>query len=132
MRGGFVGGCMKPLSVALLQKDTRVVRLLSAQLCRHFHAIHVARSAAELRELIPRFRPDVVVMDMESASLNDIEQLHQEFAGLCIVCTHRIADETMWTAAMDAGAADICSANDSHAIVTAAMTNTARTRSAAA
>jgi DNA-binding NtrC family response regulator len=124
---------MNSLSVALLQKDSGVARLVSGQLCHHFHAIRVAQSAAELRELIPRFRPDVVVADIETASLGEIQQLHQEFAGLCIVCTHRIADDEMWTAAMDAGAADICSATDTHGILTAAVRNTSPlTRSAAA
>lgn len=92
----------------------------------------MVRSASELRDLIPRFRPDVVVVDIETASLSEIEQLHREFTSVCIVCTHRIADEEMWTAAMDAGAADICSATDSQAILTAAMRSTSLVRSAAA
>ena len=124
---------MNSLSVALLQKDSRVARLISGQLCQHFQTIRVAQSAAELRELIPRFRPDVIVADMETASLMEIEQLHQEFASLCIVCTHRIADEEMWTAAMDAGATDICSATDSRGILAAAVRNASSLiRSAAA
>jgi DNA-binding NtrC family response regulator len=123
---------MKSLSVALLQKDSRIARLLSGQLHHHFHAIHVVRSVAELRELIPRFRPEVVVLDMETATLIEVQQLHREFASLCIVCTHRIADEEMWTAAMDAGATDICAATDTRGILTAAVRSTALTRSAAA
>lgn len=124
---------MKSLSVALLQKDSRVARLISGQLCHHFKTIRVTQSAAELRKLIPHFRPDVVIADIETASLTEIQQLHQEFASLCIVCTHRIADEEMWTAAMDAGAVDICSATDTHGILTAAERNIASlTRSAAA
>lgn len=123
---------MKTLSVALLQKDSRVARLVSGQLCRHFQSIRAVHSVSELRELVPHFRPDVVVVDMESASLNEIQQLHREFAQLCIVCTHRIADEEMWTAALDAGAADICSAGDANGILTAALRNTSLARSAAA
>lgn len=124
---------MNSLSVALLQKDSQVARLVSGQLCHHFQTVRVAQSAAELRELIPRFRPDLVIADMETASLSDIKQLHREFNGLCIVCTHRIADEEMWTAAMDAGAADICSATDTRGILTAAERNISDlTRSAAA
>jgi DNA-binding NarL/FixJ family response regulator len=124
---------MNSLSVALLQKDSRVARLVSAQLCHHFQVIRIAQSAAELRELIPRFRPDVVVADIETTSLPEIQQLHREFASLCIVCTHRIADEELWTAAMEAGAADVCSATDTKGILTAAVRNTSSlTRSAAA
>ena len=92
----------------------------------------MVRSTAELRDTILRFHPEVVIVDMETASLSEIEQLHRDFATMCIVCTHRIADEEMWTAAMDAGAADICSATDSQAILTAAMRITSLARSAAA
>ncbi len=123
---------MEPLSLALLQKDLRVARLLSGQLCHHFQAIHVVRSVAELRDAIVRFRPDVVVVDMEVASLADVEQLHKQFINICIVCTHRIADEEMWTAAMDAGADDICYTSDTRGIITAAVRNLALAQSAAA
>jgi len=123
---------MDSLSVALLQKDSGVAHFLSGQLCHHFHAVHVVRSASELRELILRFRPDVVIVDMETASLTEVEQMHRDFTSVCIVCTHRIADEEMWTAALDAGAADICSATDTHGILAAAMRNTSLARSAAA
>jgi DNA-binding response OmpR family regulator len=123
---------MELLNLVLLQKDPRVARFLSGQLCHHFHAIHVVRSVPELRDLILRFPPDVVVVDMEAASLGDVQRLHREFANLCIVCTHRIADEEMWTAALDAGAADICSATDTRGIITAAVRNSALAHSAAA
>ncbi len=123
---------MEPLSLALLQKDHRVARFLSGQLCHHFHAIHIVRSAAELSDCVIRFRPDVVVVDMEAATLADVEQLHREFSNLCIVCTHRIADEEMWTAAMEAGADDICFANDTRSIIIAATRSVPMAQSAAA
>jgi DNA-binding NarL/FixJ family response regulator len=123
---------MKSLSVALLQKDSRVARLLSAQLSHQFQSIQVVGSSSELRDLIPAFRPDVIIVDIEAASLGEIEQFHRDFASICIVCTHRIADEEMWTAAMDAGAADVCSATDARAILNAAIRNGALARSAAA
>jgi hypothetical protein len=34
--------------------------------------------------------------------------LHHEFPGLCIVGTHRLADDKLWAEAMSLGAADIC------------------------
>ncbi len=123
---------MEQLSLAMLQSDPRVARFLSGQLCHHFQTIHIARSVPELRDSILRFRPDVVVVDMEAANLGDVERLHREFSNLCIVCTHRIADEEMWTAAMEAGADDICSATDTRGIITAAMRNTTLARTAAA
>jgi len=123
---------MNHLSLILLQKDSRVARFLSRQLCNYFHSIHVARTTGELRDLITRFRSDVVVVDIECASLADVQLLHHDFANLCIVCTHRLADEQMWTAAMDAGADDICSALDTRAIVSAATRSAPISRSAAA
>ena len=123
---------MEPLSLALLQNDPRVARFLSGQLCHHFQAIHVVHSVPELRDAIVRFHPDVVVVDMETATLADVQRLHREFVSLCIVCTHRLADEEMWTAALDAGAVDICCATDTRGILTAAMRNTTLVQSAAA
>jgi DNA-binding NarL/FixJ family response regulator len=123
---------MEHLSLALLQKDACAARCLSRQLCSHFNSIHVARTAEELRDVIIRFRTDVVVVDIESASLAEVQKLHREFANVCIVCTHRLADEQMWTAALEAGADDICLAVDTRGIVVAATRNLAMSHSAAA
>lgn len=123
---------MKQLRLALLQGDPRTARRLSGQLGNHFHSIHVARSAEDLRDLVIRFGTDVVVVDIESASLALVHKLHREFANLCIVCTHRLADEEMWTAALEAGADDICSALDTRGIVTAATRTLFMSHSAAA
>lgn len=112
---------MKPLSLALLQGDAQTTRSLASSLCHHFTAIYSARSIEELRELIVKYRTEVVIVDMEVACLSEVERLHREFAGICIVCTHRLADEDMWTAAINAGAADICSSADTSSIVTAAL-----------
>lgn len=114
---------MKSLSVALLQNDPRTARLLAGSLCHHFQAIHVAHSINELRDIIIRFRTEVVVMDMERASMGDVQLLHRDFGDICIVCTHRLADEEMWAAALNAGASDICSSVDTHGILTAALRN---------
>jgi hypothetical protein len=34
--------------------------------------------------------------------------LHQEFPGLSIVCTHRLADDELWAEALSRGASDVC------------------------
>jgi DNA-binding NtrC family response regulator len=112
---------MKPLSLALLQGDARTARNLAASLCHHFTTIYTTRTIEELREVIVKYRTEVVIVDMEVACLSEVERLHRDFTGICIVCTHRLADEDMWTAAMNAGAADICSSTDTRSIVTAAL-----------
>lgn len=115
---------MKPLSVALLQSDAGTVRTLYSSLCHHFHAIHAANNIDELRQTIARHRTEVVIVDTEMVSLSEIERLRREFAGICVVCTHRLADDEMWTAALNAGAADMCCSVDTRSIVTSALRNT--------
>lgn len=124
---------MKPLSVVLLQRDARTIRALGISLCHHFHAIHAAHSLEELRETVVKRRSEVVIIDLEMVPLSEIERLRREFAGISIVCTHRLADEEMWTAALNAGATDICASVDTPSIVTAALRNSPNfARSAAA
>ncbi|HEY1263534.1 MAG TPA: hypothetical protein VGF06_08420 [Terriglobales bacterium] len=83
--------------------------------------MHAARSIEELRNLVVKYHPNVAVVDMELAQLPEVERLHHDFNGTSIVCTHRLADEEMWTAALSAGATDICSALDTRGIVDAAV-----------
>jgi DNA-binding response OmpR family regulator len=123
---------MKLLNLALLQTDARISKSLAAQLYKHFHSIHVAQTVEQLRELIVRHRADVAIVDIEVASLPEIQRLHRDFANTCIVCTHRLADEEMWTAAIDAGATDVCSALDTRGIVMAATRISTLAHSAAA
>jgi DNA-binding NarL/FixJ family response regulator len=111
----------KSLTVAILQSDSRTVRSLASSLCHHFHAIHAARSIEELRQMIVKHRPEVAILDVEIAPISEIERLHREFTSVCIVATHRLADEEMWTAALNAGASDICSSRDTPSIVSSAL-----------
>jgi hypothetical protein len=58
---------------------------------------------------------------MEAASLSEVAQLSREFPKARIVCTHRLADEEMWTAALSAGAVDVCPSSDMQGIVSAVL-----------
>jgi hypothetical protein len=69
---------------------------------------------------------------VEKNSLADVEFLGREFPAVHIICTHRCADEEMWAAAMNAGAADLCFAHDVEAIVQAAIAGVYKKRAAAA
>lgn len=108
---------MKPLTAVVAQIDSKNAEVLAANLHNHFRSVSVARSLEELRAAIPKHRADVVVVDLEMADLSEIEHLHQEFEGTSIVCTHRLADEEMWTSAISAGASDVCSNADIRGIV---------------
>jgi DNA-binding NarL/FixJ family response regulator len=119
-------------SVVLLQVDPVVAQSLTNSLLSSFRSVHAVRSMEELRGSILKHRAKVVILDMEMASLPEVERLSHEFPGLSVVCTHRLADEEMWTAALSAGASDICPTYDTHSILSAALRNTRRAHSAAA
>ena len=111
---------MQPLSIIVFQHDARLAQALASTLSLHYHAVYVATSVEELWVDIPRHRPDVVVLDIEASCLKEVERLHQEFPGVSIVCTHRVADEEMWAAALNAGASDMCPAFDTQGILMSA------------
>ena len=111
---------MKPLSVVVAQSNSKTGESLAKSLYNHFRAVNLVGGVDELRHAIPRHRADVAVVDLELASVKDVQQLNREFPGTTIVCTHRLADEKMWTAALSAGATDCCHDSDVRAIVLAA------------
>jgi DNA-binding NarL/FixJ family response regulator len=110
---------MKPLSIIVSQSDSKQAESLANSLCRHFRLVNVARDLAELRLAIPQHSVDVAVVDLELAGLDEVQRLRQEFSRVSIVCTHRLADDKMWTQALAAGAVDCCATSDVRAIVLA-------------
>ncbi|HLJ87821.1 MAG TPA: hypothetical protein VKZ53_13430 [Candidatus Angelobacter sp.] len=110
---------MRPLSVVIAQKDSNSSEVLIKSLWNHFRVVHAAHDLNELRSMIPQHRIDVAVVDLELADLAHIKQLKHEFAEIVIVCTHRLADESMWVEALAAGAADCCHSSDVRSIVLA-------------
>lgn len=111
---------MKPLSIVVFQKNHQTAESLANSLCTHFRLVNVAHDLAELRQAIPKHRADVAIVDLELAGLDDVEELCKDFAPVSIVCTHRLADEKMWSKALAAGASDCCASSDIRAIVLAA------------
>ncbi|HET7441879.1 MAG TPA: hypothetical protein VFJ47_11310 [Terriglobales bacterium] len=122
---------MQSLNVVLFQGDPGITQWLARNLGSQFHSVYVAQPQEDLRAAIARHRAKVVILDVEFSSLADVNQLRREFPGVAIVCTHRLADEEMWTAALEAGADDICPSSDTGGIVRSAVRN-ARMASAAA
>ena len=123
---------MQSRTVVLLGGDVKVAPSLVSALTRTFSSVQEVQSLGELRNRIARNRAEVAILDMESAPLSEIQLLSQDFPGAYIVCTHRVADEEMWAAALQAGAADVCPSSDIASIVHAALGNAGRQRSAAA
>src|SRR5215467_6269098 len=110
---------MKPLSVVVAQSNGKTAEVLARSLYNHFRVVNVAGNLDELRFAIPRHRADVAIVDLELASLSQVQQLMREFAATRVICTHRLADEKMWSDALAAGAVDCCDASDVRAIVLA-------------
>jgi DNA-binding NtrC family response regulator len=101
------------LAVVLYHNDPRTAQALVASLSKHCGPVNLVRNYREVRSAIARQRADVLVLDLEaldreSARANAIRDLHREFPSLCIVATHRLADDEVWTEAMNQGAADVC------------------------
>ena len=118
-------------SVVVLEKDPRVARSLAGGLRPHF-SVHVIRSREELRDDVAKNHPEAVVVDIEFWRLTDVESLHRDFPLLPIVCTHRVPDEEMWMAALEAGACDVCPSDDMATLLSSVLRSMSLSRSAAA
>jgi len=118
-------------SVVVLEKDPKVARSLAGGLRPHF-SVHVIQSREELREKLNKNRPEAVVLNIEYWRLTEVESLHHDFPELPIVCTHRIPDEEMWMAALEAGASDVCPTDDVETVLTSVRRSMALSRGAAA
>ncbi|HJT01960.1 MAG TPA: hypothetical protein VJ756_22900 [Terriglobales bacterium] len=81
---------------------------------------------------IPKYRAQVVIVDLELVSRTEVEWLRREFPGICLVCTHRLADDEMWTEMVEAGASDLCYSADCQSILSAALRSTQSAKSIAA
>jgi DNA-binding NtrC family response regulator len=114
---------MHTLSIVVFQSDPRIAQSLAASLANQLHSAHLTHSLNELRTAIPRYHAEVAILDIEASGLSGVERLHREFPQVSIVCTHRVADEEMWTAALNAGASDMCPACDTRSILMSAERN---------
>jgi len=85
-----------------------------------------------MRKKVAANRPDAVVLDIEHWRLTDVQTLRRDFPALSIICTHRVPDEEMWMAAMEAGASDVCPSDDVATVLTSVLRNMELSRGAAA
>ena len=123
---------MQPHYVVLFQSDPRIADSLTSALSGSFDAVQRANSLPELRGFIAQHRTSIAILDIEAAPLSEVGRLSKEFPQAGIVCTHRLADEDMWTAALNAGAADVCPPSDTPGILRAALRDSSMKQSAAA
>ena len=112
---------MQYANVVLLQSDPKIAQTLAAILSNSFKQVHVARSVDELRRTAVKYRPAAIVLDLESATLEEVQTLKEEFAGVRVICNHRVADEEMWTRTLNVGADDCCPSSDTRGILSSAV-----------
>jgi DNA-binding NtrC family response regulator len=118
-------------SVLVLERDAKLARSLAGGLQTRF-AVHVIGSREELRDRVSANHPEAVVLNIEHWCLTDVESLHRDYPALPIVCTHRIPDEEMWMAALEAGASDVCAADDVENVLISVLRIAAQANGAAA
>jgi len=119
-------------SAVVLESDPKLAQSLAGGLSSHFNSVHLTRSRDELRDRVAKNRPEVVILDMEYSRLTDVSNLHHDFPSLPIVCTHRVPDEELWSAALEAGASDVCPADDVQDVLSSALRSMAVARSTVA
>ena len=123
---------MQPLYVVLLQSDAQIAEKLASAFSNTSCTVHLAGSLMELHRLLAQHECCKVILDMEAASLPEVQHVCKQFPRTSVVCTHRLADEAMWTAAMNAGAVDIYASSDIPAIVRSAVGSVSPVRNVAA
>jgi DNA-binding NarL/FixJ family response regulator len=110
---------MQTNDVLLLQGDPRVAEMLARSLSGASLRVRQAKSLDDLHLVAAKLQPSAIVLDLESATLEQLKSLKREFQNIRIVCNHRVADEEMWSATMDAGADDFCPSSDTRSILKA-------------
>jgi DNA-binding NtrC family response regulator len=118
-------------TIVVLEADPKLAQSLAGGLRPHF-SVHLTRSREELRERLANNRPGAVVLNMEYSPLADVQSLHHDFPSVPIVCTHRVPDEELWMAALEAGASDVCPVDDIENVLTSVRRSMDRSRTAAA
>jgi DNA-binding NtrC family response regulator len=102
--------------VVLYQNDPDTAKNLAVSLSQHFNSVYMASKSEEVSPAVARHRAGAVVLDLEATDPGEVKRLHQEFPDLCIVGTHRLADDKLWAEAMSLGASDICEPRNSDVI----------------
>lgn len=119
-------------SVILLQSNKGLTESLAGSLRILFDEVFQPRSLAEVRSYPGARCATAVIVDLERVSLADVRDLARDLPDVRIICIHRLADEALWTAALNAGASDCCPSHDVRSIVNAARGLAAMAHSVAA
>lgn len=81
-----------------------------------FKNVSLARDEEELRHKLASDRTAGAVIDLELLDVDQVAVLCKDFAGVNVVCAHRVPDEALWMKTLAAGASDCCCILDFRAI----------------
>jgi DNA-binding response OmpR family regulator len=122
---------MQPHNIIIALSDPSHAEHVASQLHAHFKSVSVALDCDQLRRVLRKQHADLIVLDLELATLHELRMLCVDFPWSHVICTHRLADEALWTSALNAGAMDFCSCVTVKAILQAAEHMPVASRAAA-
>jgi DNA-binding response OmpR family regulator len=122
---------MPIVTILLAEQDPVVARSLSASLLSQTRSVKSVASFGDLQAAIAKLPADAVIADLETITLKEVADLCHEY-GLPVICTHRVPDDEIWMAAIDAGASDVCVRSDVNAMIRAIANTPVVTRAQAA
>ena len=103
---------MRPIKIVVAHSDPALTAKLVRSIQKQFHSVETANSLEEFRSAIARLRASLAIVDLELVSLSELGELCREFPATAFVCTHRLADDAMWSQSLSLGAVDCCLAGD--------------------
>ena len=99
---------MEPLSLVLYQNDPGTAQTLVVSLSQHFESVYLVSEYEETDSPFSGIAPRCWCLTSKRSRLSRTDICIRNFPRLCIVATHRLADEQVWTEALNQGAADVC------------------------
>jgi len=103
---------MSPVRVVLANPNQELPKSVLTATRRELPNFATVHAPAEIREMVPRLRAQLAVVDLEMITYQELTELCREFPATAFVCIHRLADDAMWAQSLAAGAVDCCSATD--------------------
>jgi len=110
---------MGPINIVLAHRDPALTENLVRSIQKRFRIVETANSPDEIRCTVARLRAQLAIVDLELINFSELEELCREFPATAFVCTHRLADDGMWSQSLAMGAVDCCLASDLQTIVQA-------------
>ena len=103
---------MRPIHIVLAHRDPALGDSLARSIQKQFQNVETASDLDGIRRAIARRKCRLAVVDLELVTLADLGELCREFPATAFVCTHRLADDSMWSQSLALGAVDCCLASD--------------------